>query len=319
MSSPTQTTPPNCRACGRALAPSAAFCRSCGVPVRPEPPPADGVPEEKRGKTLRVVLLAALAAVLVGLSVGAAVMLFGERGSEADNSAATTQATVPSTESPPTQTGAATSSSPGPEAPEQRAVGAVEAGRYVQAGSFRTVAGVEAEQRRLANAGVYVSVVDSDGAQDLLPGFQVLLGGPFSTSAQESRMLERVREEGVPSAFARDLTPARAISGPSEAAGEWVGDLERTGTVRSGLNGNLRATLDAAPDGVTASLVFDDLGCEAVLSIVEVTEFTLAYEQRGPSCVGEGRWSLRPSGSEISATLLPPNTDVVVVGTLRRR
>ena len=76
--------------------------------------------------------------------------------------------------------------------------------------------------------------------------------------------------------------------------------------------------MSAAPDGQTASISFDDLECEVDLSLVETTAFTLAYSQDS-NCVGAGRWSLRPSGAELSATLLPPDTDVIVVGTLRRR
>jgi hypothetical protein len=262
-------------------------------------------------------LLAAVAAAIVGASVGAAVVLL-DGGSDGSSATSSVEATVPPSESPVTQAGEATSSSPVLKAPAQKVVGAIEAGRYIQAGSFRTVAGAEAEQSRLAAAGITVTVVDSDAAQELLPGFQVLIGGPFASSSQESRMLKRVQADGVPSAFVRDLTPALAISGAGDVAGEWVGELKRTGTVRSDLNGMLPVTLNAAPDGQTAAIAFDGIECEVELSLVELTSFTLGYAQ-GSSCVGGGRWSLRPSGSELSATLLPPDTDVIVVGTLRRR
>jgi hypothetical protein len=244
-------------------------------------------------------------------------VLLSDGDSEGDDSTAATQVTVPSSASPTTQSGEATSSSPVPEPVAQRDVTPVEAGRYVQAGSFRAVANAQAEQSRLADAGVDVAVIDSDGAQDLLPGFQVLIGGPFASSAEEARMLKRVHAEGVPSAFARDLSPALPISGPDAVAGEWAGEMERTGTVRSGLNGDQSVELDAGPDGQTASLSFEGLGCTAGLSLVEVTGYTLVYEQDS-DCVGDGLWSLRPDGAELSMTLLPPDTDVIVAGTLRR-
>ncbi|MEX2107428.1 MAG: SPOR domain-containing protein [Solirubrobacterales bacterium] len=255
--------------------------------------------------------------MIVGAGVGTAVVLLGGEDSDDGGPTTTAQETVPSTESPVTQTGEGTTTTPTTGAPTQRVVGAVEAGRYVQAGSFRTVAGAETEQARLAAAGIPVTVVDSDAAQDLFPGFQVLLSGPFTSSSEEEQMLKRVKGE-VPSAFARDLAPALEISGPGDVAGEWTGELERTGTVRSGLNDDLSAVLYAAPDGQTASLAFDGIDCEVDLSLVELTAFTLGYEQ-GSDCVGGGRWSLRPSGVELIATLLPPDTDVIVVGSLLRR
>jgi hypothetical protein len=187
----------------------------------------------------------------------------------------------------------------------------------VQAGSFRTVEGAETERRRLREQGIDVNVVESDRAQELYPGFQVLLGGPFSGHGAERAMVRRLRDNGVPSAFARSLSPARAISGPQAIAGRWTGPLERTGTSQSNLDGTLPVTLMAEADGHLASIEFSSLHCTLDLPLESATAFSLAYGQAG-GCVGGGVWSLRPQGDSLSVVLLPPDTDVIVIGTLSR-
>jgi hypothetical protein len=193
----------------------------------------------------------------------------------------------------------------------------IEAGRYIQAGSFRTSAGGETERRRLAGDGVDVSVFESDEAQELYPGFQVLLAGPVYSSGNERSLLRELHENGVPSAFSRDLSPARTLQSPAAVLGEWVGTVERTGSSQPGLNGTLPVTLRAVEGGVIAELEFSDPRCEAELTIDGRTSFSFSYGQ-SRNCVGGGSWRLRPNGDELAAVLFPPDTDTIVLGTLQR-
>jgi hypothetical protein len=185
----------------------------------------------------------------------------------------------------------------------------------VQAGSFREPENAEAERERLAAAGIAVKVIESDEAQDLFPGFQVLVAGPFDTAPAARATAKRLRANGVPSAFPRPLHPARKVSGPEAIAGEWRGTLERSGSERPGLNGILQASLSATSDGRAARLEFPELGCSVDLSLNAATPVTLAYRQSG-GCVGVGEWRLRPEGSRLGLTLLPPDTDTIVTGNL---
>jgi len=197
-------------------------------------------------------------------------------------------------------------------------VDSIEAGRYVEAGSFRTVDGAMTEQQRLGAQGIAVEVASSDGAEELYPDFQILLAVPYgSTTDSEKSLLKRLHANGVPSAFARELSPALEIEGPAAAAGTWIGELERTLCERPGLSGPLNVALSVEPDGNTASLDFQDDGCRTTLLAAEATDFTVGYEQQG-ACVGGGTWWLRPSGDELMVTLLPPDTDIIVLGTLHR-
>ena len=121
----------------------------------------------------------------------------------------------------------------------------------------------------------------------------------------------------MPSAFARELSPALEIEGAAAAAGTWIGELERTSGERPGLNGPLNVALTVDPSGNSATLDFQDVHCRTTLQAAEATDFTVGYRQRG-ACVGGGTWWLRPSGDELMMTLLPPDTDTIVLGTLRR-
>lgn len=301
-----------CRECGARLGPGAAFCRSCGTAVDGE---AVAAPEEpRRQRRGRAVLLVALAALLLGAGAGAAVLLAGGGDSNQETTAETDPATIPESTTTPTRTEEATAAAEPPAA----AVGTIGAGDYVQAGSFRTLAGAEAERERLEAEGVRVIVVESDQAQELYPGFQVLLAGPFTGAGAERAALRRLRDQGVPSAFTRALSPARGITGPEAIAGEWAGELERTGGSQQDLEGPHRVTLSADAEGRTARLDFEDLHCELDLTLSEAGEVSLAYGQEG-KCVGEGEWRLRPDGDEISLVLLPPDTEIIVLGTLYRQ
>jgi hypothetical protein len=282
----------------------------------PAAPPS--VASESPPRRRRAVLGAAIAGLLIGGAVASAVLLLGgdedKRPSEAPPSAT---ATVPAgTESVPSASGEATSSPAGGSA--NAATGSVVAGRYVQAGSFRTVDGAEQERQRLAGQGVEVDVVESSQAQELYPGFQVLLGGPLFGRSSERALLRELRENGVPSAFGRQLSPAGTIAGPAAIAGRWEGTLERSGSDRSDLNGPITVSLAGVGGGDIAVLQVPSINCEVELPLHGAGDVALTY---GPaqSCLGPGTWDLRPHGDSLSMTLLPPNSDVIVLGTLHRR
>jgi hypothetical protein len=189
---------------------------------------------------------------------------------------------------------------------------AVDAGTYVQAGSFRTVSHVEQERERLAAAGIDVRVISSDVAAELYPGFQVLIGGPFDSSAQEESLIGALKENGV-SAFARDLSPAPPLNGAADAAGSWAGTLDRTSGERPDLEGPVPATVEIDSDGETGTLEVE--GCSEALTLIEEGPRTLTYSQDSP-CVAGGKVFVRPIGGELMLAMLPLGTDVFVTGTL---
>lgn len=280
--------------------------------MTPPPPPGRGQ-----------IAIVAIVGTLVAAGVAAAVLLvFGDGSGQTSDVLPTGAATVPSPrEEARTRTGEASSGLAEGEV-GARATGAlagtVATGRYVQAGSFRTVEGAATEQSRLREAGIDVSVVESDQAQDLYPGFQVLLAGPFAAGAAAQATVRALKENGVPSAFARNLSPARAIPGPAALAGVWDGTLERSGSERSSENGTLEASMAFRGDGRLASLDVPSLNCAVDLPLREAGEVSFSY---GPAsgCVDAGAWTLRPSGDELQVVLLPESSTVIVLGTLQRR
>lgn len=299
-----------CAACGRPLAPGAKFCRGCGTPVLVEEP-------KRPRRRARVLAFVCLAVALGGAVAATVLVLTGGGGSEssglvATDTGASSIATVPETTEATTSTGNA--SSPTTVAPTQ-AVGTIEAGSYIQAGSFRTVAGAEAEQQRLEAAGIDVYLADSDQAEELYPGFQVLLAGPLGSGAEGKSMLKRLHGNGVPSAFVRPLSPARAISGPEAAAGSWSGTLEVSGLGRPRQEGPLEARLSMDTDGHSGQLEFTERNCVVDLSLLAATDVTVSYAQ-DHGCVGAGDWAVRPEGEAVALTLLPPNSEAIVLGRL---
>jgi len=297
-----------CERCGRPLAPSAAFCRSCGG--RPEPA------APRRGRGGAMVLAAVAAGLLLGGGFAAAVLLGGEDAEPPTGPAPGSAATVPiETAEPTRESGEADSPAKAPDRRLPPPAGSAVAGQYVQAGSFRTVAGAGEEQLRLASHGIEVEVVASDRMQQLYPGFQVLLAGPFAAPGPIRSVLKRLHDNGVPSAFARRLDPAAAIVGGEAIGGRWSGALERSGSEQEWLNGSLRVTVTGSADGRTAQLDFSKPDCETSLSLAAASAVALTYDQRR-ECVGDGQWHLRPRGSSLSLTLLPPDSDVIVVGEL---
>ena len=308
-----------CPSCGRPLPTGAAFCRNCGASVtRAEPAPvAPAAPPPKRRG--RAALIAVAAVLLVAAGAAAAILLTGGDGDSGQPAAspATDAATVPASSAAPSQRGEASPAESTAATTTAAAAGSISPGRYVQAGSFRTVAGAETERERLEAAGIDVDVVASDQAEELYPGFQVLLGGPFPGPSAAQPLLAQLHRNGVPSAFLRPLSPAAAIAGPEAIAGRWAGTLERTGSSRSSDDGPLSATLTAIGDGRQATLKFAKPNCEVGLSLQEEGSVSLTYAQEG-ECVGAGTWEVRPQGEELQVVLLPPNTEVIVIGTLSR-
>lgn len=304
----------HCQSCGSALAPGAVYCRECGAkyeapaaaPASVAPGPAEG------GASGRSRTALWIGAVIVLIGAGAAVAILLSRGGDSsrttvlvDRAGRTTTVTT-AADNPSTEAGASD--------PEALASPTVEAGQYVQAGSFRTLSHAEEERERLAAAGVEVSVISSDGAAELYPGFQVLFGGPFTSKAQEHSMITALGDNGVPSAFARDLSPASLLGGASDAAGRWTGELERLSSERPNLNGPVPVTVEIEPDGNAGTLEAEG-ECSESLALKRAGGTTLTYSQDAP-CVAAGDVFIRPTGGELMVTMLPLATDIFVTGSL---
>lgn len=287
------------------------------------PPTAEG----ERGGISRTALWAGATIVLIGAGAALAILLAGSGGKAGttvvvDRSGRTSVATAAGkrgatgeeTSRGGRSTGAANPGSTGE--PVSAAVpDAIEAGRYVQAGTFRTVSHAELERERLEAAGIDVSVASSDGGAELYPNFQVLLAGPVRGRAQEKSLVAALRGNGVPSAFARDVSPATRIAGPSAAAGRWSGTLERSSPEKPKLDGPLDVVLEIDPDGRTGRL--EQGGCGEALDLDEARAATLTYRQSTP-CVSGGILAVRPTGAQLMVTLAPLGSDVLALGSLSR-
>lgn len=252
-----------------------------------------------------------IGAVIVLVGAGAAIAILLSRGGDASRTTVLVdragRTTTVTTEAERTET-ETVSSVAAPSNAE------VDAGLYVQAGSFRTLPGAEEERERLAAAGIEVDVISSDGAAELYPGFQVLFGGPITGSAQERRLLEDLEENGV-DGFARDLSPAPQLGGAGDAAGRWSGELDRTSGERPNLEDTLDVTVEFEPGGSTGTLETAD-GCSENLSLKKEGPMTLTYSQ-DTSCVSGGDVFVRPAGDELMVSMLPLGTDIFVTGGLR--
>jgi hypothetical protein len=291
-----------CPSCGQPLAKGANFCRACGARSAAPPPPGaepraarHPPPTEEAGpRRSRTALVVSAAILAIGGGAAAAILL------AAGGTSSTTTVLR----------GAVGRAGAGAGNP-------IEAGRYVQAGSFQTASHAEEERRRLAGHGIEVEVMSSDDAKELYPGFQVLLGGPFHSRAAEAAMLTGLHRDGVPSAFARNLTRAPETAGPEAAAGRWTGELERTSAEHPNLDGLVPANLVIASNGRVGSLDFSSLRCHVSLSLASTASYTLSYRVE-PACAGTGPLQVRPFGDELTLTLLSPATDSFALGTLSR-
>jgi hypothetical protein len=297
-----------CQSCGHSLSGSAAFCRNCGarykepltvqmqIPTVPAASHARAA-RGRRGPSGAVVFLAA--AIVLAAGGIAAALLLSDKGDSSPTTAGITQS----------------GSAPAPEggsAAEARESGSIEAGRYVQAGSFKFAADAEKEQRRLAAVGVNVDVVPSDSAQELYPGIQVLLGGPLDSGSEEALLVKRLHRNGVPSAFARPLTPASPHARLGE--GTWTGKLEESSSSHPKLDRTLSVTLVTLDGGTQGRLIFLNINCVAELQAEPSAGPTLRFE-RSSGCFS-GSWQVRPVGRKLMLTFLPSDSDVIVLGEL---
>ncbi|HEY6731076.1 MAG TPA: SPOR domain-containing protein [Solirubrobacterales bacterium] len=253
-----------------------------------------------------------VAIVLAGAGAALAILLSSSGESVATtvmvNSAGSTV-----TETITTESDTAESSTQVTEAP---AAPPVEAGRYVQAGSFRTNLYAESERERLEAEGVDVEVVSSDGAQEFYPGFQVLLAGPVEGQSEEKALIKALGRNGV-SAYARSLSPARETAA-SEAAGDWGGTLERSSSEHPNLDDSLIVTLEMNSEGTSGTLEVPAEGCSQTVDLAEKSPNTLTYSQDQP-CVSEGDLRIRPTGDELMVSILPLDSDTLVTGSLTPR
>lgn len=300
-----------CPQCGQALAPSAAFCRNCGARYEepaveqiatPSPPAAPsasgGTARGRRGPSGAVIFLA-LAIVLAAGGIAAALLLSDDGGS----SPTTTVVTQGSDTAGEVENGSAA---------EASAPGSIEAGRYVQAGSFKFAADAEKERRRLAAAGVDVAVLPSEEAEELYPGFEVLLGGPLRSGSEEALLLKKLHRNGVPSAFARPLTPAPPHGRLGD--GTWTGKLEESSSSHPKLDRTLPVTFVTLDGGTQGRLIFLDINCVAELQAEPSSGSTLRFG-RSAGCFS-GSWRVRPVGDNLMLALLPSDNDVIVLGEL---
>jgi hypothetical protein len=239
--------------------------------------------------------------VLVGAGIAAAILLAGGEGTA--STTVVSESTTTTTEQSSTTVKV------------RRIEGSIAPGRYIQAGSFKTVDHAELERDRLAADGIDVSVVSSDLAAELYPGFQVLLTGPYADRRGQAAMLKALHRNGVPSAFARDLSPAPAVGGPAGAEGRWVGELNRSSGEHPNLSGPLPVTLELEPGGETGKLEFETLGCRDGLLLREDVEAYLVYD-RTRHCAAGGDLLIRPGGDMAQLSILPVDSDALVLGTL---
>lgn len=291
----------HCGHCGAVLAPTATFCRHCGNRYEPPPPP------RPRGTPSRALIVAAVAIVLTG--AGAAIAIILSAGG-----ADSTTTVVEGGGAGGTQAGSdATTSSSGQSAP-----GSVSPGSYVQAGSFKFNQSARAEQGRLAGQGVTVEVLPSELAQELYPGFEVLLVGPLSGAREGKEVARTLHRKGVPSAFVRSLTPAAEVD-QAAAGGRWTGSLTESSAEHPNRNRSLAVSLTVNSDGGAGVLDLPKLSCQISLSAAPAPgPYSLEFDQQAGGCLGSGTWHVRPSASELTMTMLPRGTDIIILGSLQR-
>lgn len=188
------------------------------------------------------------------------------------------------------------------------------AGRYVQAGSFRSPEGAQREVDRLVSKGIDAEAVPADWADELLPGFQVLLVGPLATSGEEVEALRQLEDANV-AGFGRDLTPSGELPGPVAAAGSWSGDLEQSYLRGARSPRTYRVDFTLAPDGESGTVDYPGRGCHGSLTLSEESGFSLAYSESIESggCRAGGVWHLRPEGTLITTVRLYEDFDVQVM------
>lgn len=299
-----------CGNCGQPLGLGATFCRSCGARYEPPSPPAPSAPPgsgEEHPRRNRTAIWIGI--VIVGLGAGGALAILLSGG----KSSSSTTVVVESDGSTTTETISTEETTEKSTVASRRIAGSVEAGRYVQAGSFKTDTYSEAERDRLLAEGIDAEVVRANEVEEFYPGFRVLLVGPVEREAEEKAMIKALDRNGV-SGFARPVSPAQEISA-SEVAGEWSGILERSSSERPRLNDSLIVTLEMDSDGNSGTLEVPATGCTQTVTLAQEGAATLTYRQGSP-CVSGGPLRIRPAAGELMVTVLPLSNDTLVMGSL---
>src|SRR5262249_51194916 len=153
-------------------------------------------------------------------------------------------------------------------------------------------------------------------AQELYPGFEVLVVGPVASRRNEAAIVGQLRQQGVPSAFARDLEPAAKAGGFDAASGSWKGSLEEMSSAHPSLNRSLPVTVRFGADGREGQLRLPSLGCRQTLTATgPASGPSLSYRQDS-ACPEEGTWLLRPTEGMLMLALLPAGNDLIFLGTL---
>lgn len=297
-----------CERCGHQLSADANFCRTCRAPVSA---PA-AAPERKQaagGRSWGVILVGA-AIVIASAAIALAILL--SRSGHSPAADASSQAARPgnAAEAPSLEEGGGEDT-----IPAAATARSIEPGRYVQAGSFKVAADAETEQRRLAGLGIETNLLRSEMAQELYPGFQVLVVGPIRGRNEELSTIGKLRHGGVPTAFARELTPAASSVRYADVAGNWRGTLEEISSSHPRLDRKLTVSASFVRSGREGQLDVPSLHCRPSLSAVGSSETTVSFDQYS-TCLASGSWIVRPSGGSLMMTLLPSGSDLIFLGTL---
>lgn len=191
-------------------------------------------------------------------------------------------------------------------------------GRYIQAGSFRSAEGAQQEVDRLTEAGIAVEAIPAAEANELLPGFQVLIAGPLSGARREKQTLGALERADV-TGLGKDLTPSTAVAAPNAVAGTWSGVVEQSYLRGSRRPSIYEIVLTIAADGEAGTIEYPGRECEGQLDLIEEAGYSLAYAEtiESGSCPDGGVWHLRPEGGgELTAVRLHEDREIMVHGTM---
>lgn len=297
---------PACERCGHQLSADANFCRNCRAPVSAQAP----APQRRTGSRSWGVILVAAAIVIASAAIALAILFSRGGHSSAAGSSSRTAKPDKADEAPSAEAGGGENA-----IPAEAAAASIEAGRYVQAGSFKVAADAETERRRLAGLGIEADLLRSELAQELYPGFQVLVVGPIRGRGEERSMIGKLRHGGVPTAFARELTPAASNVRFADVAGDWRGTLEEISSSHPGLDRKLAVSVRFDRSGREGQLDVPSLHCRPSLGAVGSSGATVSFDQDS-TCLASGTWIVRPSADSLMVTLLPPGGDLIFLGTL---
>lgn len=341
-----------CPSCAVPVVQGAAFCGSCGarLPAPGRPPqgrasPSPGhsasplqrpaPPPRRRGRGPLLAVGAFAACLGLGGLVAGGVYLLTREDRSADVPAHLSTLPADITQGrvtgagqeagglsgiPPAARSADSGSgelSPPAEAQKSAALSALAPGRYVQSGSFRSAEGAEREVNRLQGDGIDVFSMPAALANELLPGFHVLLVGPLSGRGEERRVIRQLGRASV-SGLVRDLTPSAALPGPAASAGSWSGAVEQSFLRGPRRRTTYRIEIAIDADGERGAIEYPERGCRGSLSLIEDARYSLAYLESilsGP-CPAGGVWHLRRTDAGLTAVRLHDDREVMVEGTL---